>query len=426
MLFFQNKQPSSSALPQGHQASPKRITAKIKSFFHALRLPIAILTGSALTTGLTYLPIKHVQHLLAHASVNSSPSYWQHKARTEAYDGCYYGCLDIHCNDLDFAYNACRKTALASNIAGVDCDGRSMWNWRDRYPSICLDALGGIYRNEAVKMKKIRIRNQFVLIILTIIAGLIAGVMVWKVWGCVFGKSGHELVNDISPPHRDNSEREQQQQQKQLPTPAPSSPTPPAYEEIELQETSTFSSRSQRNTSPPNQRLRSSKLTSNSKWKYTAFLGILALGAQTAVAEHCWGYGFYTQHFTNHNQTINGTVHGWTGDCTTEYYVCGEMCSSTGCVPTFCSTAVLSTKPSEYVWKMGEKMRDCGFVLKGGVVKERKGAGTGVEELGMRVPNPGLERKGRVRVGVSGFNVTTAEETDHAVECSWDLGEPVY
>src|SRR6187402_929279 len=84
---------------------------RLRYILPKLRLPVAILVGAGITAGTTYALVKHVQHLIATASVSSDPTVWIHQARTDGYEACYNGCND--CHDINFPYNACQKTARA-------------------------------------------------------------------------------------------------------------------------------------------------------------------------------------------------------------------------------------------------------------------------------------------------------------------------
>jgi len=92
-----------------------------------LAAPMGLLVGGGLFAGTTYALVARVQWLVATATVSSDPNLWMQEARTKAYDVCYHGC-DDDCNDPDYAWNACARTALA-NVTGVVCDGARMWNW---------------------------------------------------------------------------------------------------------------------------------------------------------------------------------------------------------------------------------------------------------------------------------------------------------
>jgi hypothetical protein len=70
-------------------------------------------------------------------------------ARTDGYGACYNGCND--CSDINWSYNRCQLTAQAI-VPGVNCSGWLMWNWLDRYPTVCLQALGEIYKAEALDL----------------------------------------------------------------------------------------------------------------------------------------------------------------------------------------------------------------------------------------------------------------------------------
>lgn len=91
-------------------------------------------------------------------------------ARRNIYDACYFGCAD--CSDPSFAYNAC-ATSAGLNVAGVVCDGRVMWNWKDRYPAACLRVAGEVYRRESLRDVERKHRSRFALIILTVLGGVV-------------------------------------------------------------------------------------------------------------------------------------------------------------------------------------------------------------------------------------------------------------
>jgi len=90
--------------------------------------------------------------------VSSDPKVWMDQARTHAYEACYIGCHN--CDDPRFAAAACARTAQAVNVSGVfTCDGSRMWNWKDRYPLACLQAVGEFYKVEALAALKQTYRN---------------------------------------------------------------------------------------------------------------------------------------------------------------------------------------------------------------------------------------------------------------------------
>ena len=146
----------------------------------ATKRSAAFLVGSAITAGTTYAVVRSVQHAIATAQVSSDPQVWINAAKTRAYNACYNGCDD--CDDVDFAYNACAKTASVT-VPGIVCNASSMWNWAEKYPQECLRALGEIYRAEALRHAKQHARNRLALIILTVAAGLVGGIITYVLVG---------------------------------------------------------------------------------------------------------------------------------------------------------------------------------------------------------------------------------------------------
>ena len=124
---LREQQRAGSTSPVPDQRSPWSYS--LKSLAPRLRLPLAIVVGSAITAGTTYALVKHVQHLIANAQVSSDPAVWIQKARDDGYGACYNGCDD--CHDVSFAYDACEKTARAI-VPGINCNGTSMWNCKCR------------------------------------------------------------------------------------------------------------------------------------------------------------------------------------------------------------------------------------------------------------------------------------------------------
>jgi hypothetical protein len=355
--------------PTPRTASSTHLTA----FVPNLRLPAALLVGACITAGTTFALVKHVQHLIANAAVNADPETWLQKARTDGYEACYNGCND--CHDINWSYNACQLTVQAQ-AEGVNCSGLLMWNWVDRYPTVCLQALGVIYKAQALKDLKQSYRNQLSIIILTVLAGVLGAWIVYrKIWP------------------------------RFLPIKSPASwPAPPSY----------YQSTAARPRSKPKSKRRHRQWPAF--WRTAASASMIP----TARAYACWGYSPKSnQYFTNPTTNISGVIHGWTSDCYTQTEQCGQSCSggdpTTGagqtCTTTYCTYVYENASPSYYVNYAAGRVSACGFQLVDNVPQE-------VSLL--RVGNPLLERNWRVRVSVSQYNISDA--TDPSVWCLYDFG----
>ena len=146
----------------------------------AAKYGAAFLVGGGIIAGTTYALVRYVQHAIATAQVSSDPQVWVNAAKTRAYDPCYNGCDD--CDDVNFAYKACAKTASVT-VPGIICNANSMWNWAERYPQECLQAVGEIYRAEALGHAMQHARNRLALVILTVAAGLVGGIVTYVLIG---------------------------------------------------------------------------------------------------------------------------------------------------------------------------------------------------------------------------------------------------
>ncbi|KAL2063408.1 hypothetical protein VTL71DRAFT_5213 [Oculimacula yallundae] len=367
-IELQESQNNTSYPPSLRQPTPW--SERLRSITPKFRLPLALLSGAAITAGTTYVLVKHVQHLMATAQVSSDPSVWIHKARDDGYGACYNGC--DNCRDVSYVYNACEKTARAI-VPGINCNGTSMWNWANRYPTECLEALGVIYKAEALTKRKQNYRNQLAVIILTVIAGVVGAVIVFKLWGRWF------------------------------PTYQPSSrwpASPPPY------------------TAP----YRASRPKTRRKWPFFWRAAAAASLSGTSHAYPCWGFSSSAnQYFTHANNTISGVVHGWTSSCHTVTYACGSTCSSSGtsgpnsggtttCTTDFCYRDEEDEPPLFFVNYTMRRVKDCGFRLVDNVESE----------VNLRIGHPLIERNWRVKISVNRYNLTGV--TDPSVLCLWDIG----
>jgi len=364
-----------------------------------LALAVATIVGCTITATTTYALVRHVQHLIANATVTSDPKVWLQEARTRAYDACYFGCDD--CDDPQFAHKACQTTA-AANVTGILCDGTQMWNWKDRYPVECLQALGTQYQKAALKAKKQSYRNQLALIILTIVAGLAGAILVYCYWKRRFpGRARRETYADRWP--------------RQAPTLPPDTPTPPpSYDSKEM------------HSIPQNHNPHPKGI-----WHYIFTFPLFALFGlfQTAHSYACTGHNsVHNQYFVNDNRTIFGVVYGWFSncydvtDCTT---TCSTSCSggggtsggggscSTSCDDSCYTVTYTDRSPEDYVNYTLPTIEACGF----GLVDAVEG------DVNLRVANPGIERLHWVRISVNGYNVTDRNITDDQIWCLHRIGD---
>lgn len=354
-----------------------RIRFRFDSILPQLTLPAAILAGCLITAGTTYALVRHVQHLIAHAKVDSNPAIWMQQARTQAYDACYFGCND--CGDVDWAYKACSMTAKA-NVTGMTCDGNKMWNWEFRYPIECLQAVGEFYKAMALRRLKQSYRNQLALIILTVLAGFLGAILVFNVWRCLTKRCKT----------RADEAREKAR--------------------VWLEKESFL---------PSQKRSRSSKGAKRRVFGRIAvlFTSFTALFGKTG-AYPCAGYNqVVDQYFINANQTLFGVVHGWISDCYDYTCDCSTTCSggdgttgSGGSCTTTCSTCTATDEaPSYYVNRTLPKIQACGFQLVDAVEGD----------VNLRIANALIEKDLWVKVSVNTYNISGA--TDPSIVCLHDI-----
>lgn len=367
------------------------------SIIPRLAIPIGLLVGAAITGGTTYALVARVQNLIANAAVDGDLVRWKQAARTQVYDACYHGCND--CSDPEYAYNACQKTARV-DIKGVVCDGNKMWNWAaaDRYPERCLAAVGRLLMGEELERLKQSYRNQLAIIILTVLGGVLGGVVTYLLW--------RRLTTS--------------KKQREAANPSSGSRT------WSIRRPATWSLRRRHsNSSPTHSQHRKPRLA-------TIVTALFAVSkAKPAHAYACTGHDpAWNQYFISTNTTapaISGVVHGWLSDCRTRQDCstrkCTKSCSISSkgkstCIRTctnICHTEVYTVKtPKEYVDAVLPRVRACGFRL-----VDALPSGASAHE---RVGNAGLERGLWVRLSVSGFNVTRRDETDEVVWCLHGIG----
>lgn len=361
-------QPATSPLP----SSPKIPVPRSPSRLFKLAILLALLVGAGITASTTYALVKRVQHLVATAAVDPNPQTWMLAARTQVYDPCYLGCDD--CKDPSYAWNACQRTVQLPINQAVICDGNRMWNWKERYPEHCLDAMGKVLQAEALERKKQSYRNQLAIIILTIFGGVV-------------GAIGTYVLTKSWTTRRDRKA-------------AMARANPPPY--------------------------RKKPLGAGKARLKILLAASLALFGRKAEAYACTGYDpSSNQFFINPNGTISGVVHGWFSNCYDKkncYPLCTPVCSGikgvtlcTVSCTTSCYTTTYSDKPPVmFVQDMARKVETCGFRLVD-AVQEGMGATT-------RIANANIERNYWVKILVNGFNVTHSNHTDEMVLCLHDIG----
>ncbi|KAK4442201.1 hypothetical protein QBC34DRAFT_364145 [Podospora aff. communis PSN243] len=359
-------------------------------FLSRLALPLALLVGAGLAGGTTYAVVARVQHLLATAAVDGDLAHWKRKAHYDVYDACYNGCTS--CDDPNFAFNACKTTAQAI-VKGVVCDGNLMWNWRveHRYPDPCLSAVATILMGEALERLKQSYRNQYGLIALTVVAGLLAGLLVYKLVRCAA----------MTPAQRRADRSSLAQSAKKL----------------------------AKSAAKARRAGKSSGGGGGGKKLFTALLGLLGAsrGAKAANIYPCAGREpAWYQFFATPDGAIAGVVHGWFSECRDRRDCtksCRNVCSTNSsgsrtckekCTENCKTVVTVERTPKVFVERVVPKVKACGFQM--------RDAPDG-KQLATRVGNAGIERNHWVRISVNGLNVTRADETDKAVMCLHGIGD---
>jgi hypothetical protein len=421
-LDFNNKaagDDDDAALPA--PVSEKQLSTDEPSFLSRLALPLGLLVFGAITGGTTYAVVARVNNLVANAAVDGDIGKWKQTARSTAYDACYFGCNG--CNDPSYTYNACQLTARAV-VRGVICDGNTMWNWaaEDRYPEPCLAAVGQLLMGEQLDRVKQGYRSQLALIVLTVLGGILGGVIAYFLWRrLTMSKAKRQ-----QKAHKSSSWHVLRPKTWRKPKPT----NRPSHRTTSRRSSTTTSSSSR--ASPSRSQTRLSTIATAS----VIYVASLASGAS---AYACTGYGpAQTTYFTSANSSttpISGAVHGWISDCR-DRKVCTQQRCTTSCTTGSngrqsctkkcteqCRTETNVVRAArEYVDEVVPRVRGCGFEVVNSAV-DRPGPGPGGWGGGMeRIGNARLERDWWVTVEVSGFNVTRQGETDERVWCLWRIG----
>ncbi|KAK3307934.1 uncharacterized protein B0T15DRAFT_523071 [Chaetomium strumarium] len=402
--------------------SEKRDTLPERFGLSRLAIPLALLVGGAITGGTTYALVSRVQNLIANASVDGDKSRWLQTARTAAYDACYYGCND--CSDPSFAYNACQLTAQAK-VKGIICAGEEMWNWAaaDRYPEACLMAVAQLLMGVELERVKQSYRNQLAIIVLTVLGGVVGGVITYVVW--------RRLTTSKAQQEAAKAEKSSNGKKWSICRPAMWKDEKHHHHQPTNNDDRPLSRRSSSSSSRRGSQPRTS--LSSLATATTASLTILSTSPSGASAYPCTGHEpAWNQFFVSPNGTIAGVLHGWLGDCYDRRDCdqrCSTSCSSSGsgssrscsrkCTTSDCHTIVTVTRtPKEYVDAIVPRVRACGFTM----VDALAGSGSIVVTVAERVGNPRLERDWWVRVSVNGLNVTRGDQTDDMVLCLHGIG----
>ena len=386
------------------------------SFLSRLALPLGLLIGSGIIAGTTYAVVARVNNLIAHAAVDGDIEKWKQTARTGTYDSCYLGCNG--CDDPNFAWSACELTARA-DVKGVICDGNKMWNWAaaDRYPESCLAAVAQLLMGEELERIKQGYRTQLALITLTVLGGILGGVIAYFLWRrLTMSKRQRKGPKSSS---------------RSLLRPKTWKQTKTKHTKPHEQHPTTTSRRSSSSSSSSSSSARSSAASaSRSPTRLSTILtaSVVSLAASGTAAYPCTGYSpAQTTYFTSANATISGSVRGWISDCQDRKVCTQQQCTtscSTGkdgkqtctkkCTEQCRTVTDVMRSAGSYVDAVLPRVRACGFE----VVQVLQGGWGDMERVG----NARLEKDWWVTVEVSGFNVTKKEETDDGVWCLWGIG----
>jgi hypothetical protein len=330
------------------------------------RVASSILFGLIIGMLSAFSWIFYVKHLVDTAQVPQAADHWIETARTQVYGLCYDGCYD--CLDVNSIEKACRMTTKV-NLFGVICDASKIWTWADRYPTECLQAVGEIYRADALWWKKFWLCALYILTFLSAPLGLLA---------CSVADFA---INWLK---RGNSPTLQRRP-----------------------------------------RLLTGRRNSNSAMPLfnAVTISILVLALSTPGAAYaCMSYHpAYNQLFANADDTLYGVIHGWLSNCYDVTYSCGESCTtsppngkgrgSTSCSVIECTQTRTNKAPRDFVRAATRHVAECGLRLVDVV--------PGVVDR--RIANPRIEGKLWVKVAVNQFN--GSEVVEEQVRCLYDMVE---
>lgn len=235
--------------------------------------------------------------------------------------------------------------------------------------------MGENLRHEALEAERNKAYWSIALVILTVLAGIIGGVLTHKVWSGFTARCRRQ----------EEAMREEAQGWPRL-----------------------------RDTLPrATRRRRRSGVPSAVKRFFTSAVVLLGFGGR-ANAWACKRYGNpYTVHFANTDQTIGGSVHGWLSDC-----IKVKKCATNSDGEEDCTYITRSRRqPWDFVQSVLPMVRSCGFYISGD-----KSVNIARLPATMRIANPGIEKTWWVTIKVSGYNVTRVNETDQEVWCLHSIG----
>ncbi|PMD60714.1 uncharacterized protein K444DRAFT_663075 [Hyaloscypha bicolor E] len=304
-----------------------------------------------------------VSHLVSTAHSFYSPNHWIHLARTQAYGLCYDGCGDS-CLFPSIIADACYMTAKVNlSSSNLVCDASKIWFWAERYPIPCLEAVGEIYKANALWWKKFWLKSLYIFVPVFGLLAFLAAYLVIK-W---------------------------------------------------VREMRFWEGR-------PRVTVRRGGVGIRAPLLPRVAVAALALAVllTPAAAYPCPNYyPPYDKPFTNVNGTLYGVIHGWLSACYDETYTCGKSCTTppaggeVTCKPISCTRSRPFMLPTDFVDRAAWRVERCGFRLVDWV--------PGVVDK--RVPNPRIEGSLWVKIAVSAFNSTDVggEGLDEGVRCLYEM-----
>ncbi|KFY91628.1 hypothetical protein V500_04570 [Pseudogymnoascus sp. VKM F-4518 (FW-2643)] len=168
--------PTAAPTPRPARSDPE--LRKFAFFF-------AIFVCCAIIGGCTYALAHGIQRRIANsrAAVDSAGrEYWIEAARTKVYDACYLGSEGY--STPTNAYKACAKTSELK-ITGVTCDASVLWTSEDRYPTVCLEAMAEIYKEDMFRSARSEHLEPLGWLVLIIMAGPVGGLIAYSIFRCI-------------------------------------------------------------------------------------------------------------------------------------------------------------------------------------------------------------------------------------------------
>jgi hypothetical protein len=249
----------------------------------------------------------------------------------------------------------------SSNIV---CDASKIWFWAERYPVPCLEAVGEIYKVNALWWKKFWLRALYIFVQ---VFGFLSSLVTFLVTVLVI-----ECARSWERRPRVRAQRGEAGMRA------------PLLHHVVV-----------------------------------AMMALVALPT-LSVAYPCPDYyPPYDKLFANMNGTLYGVIHGWLSDCYTETYTCGKSCTTSAadgqvtCSPISCTRSRPFMLPADFVNGAAWRVEKCGFRLVDAV--------PGVVDK--RVPNPRIEGALWVKIAASTFNSTDMgeERLDKGVRCLYEM-----